>query len=79
MKIVHSQTYDVLIGDDCLQNIKLTQYSAIAVLVDENTRNHCLDIFLSQAQIDTPLIIEIQSGEVNKTMSNCQLIWKKLT
>ena len=79
MKIVHSQTYDVLIGDDCFQNIKLTQYSAIAVLVDENTRKHCLDIFLSQAQIDTPLIIEIQSGEVNKTMSNCQLIWKKLT
>lgn len=79
MKIVHSQTYDVLIGEDCLQNIKLTQYSAVAILVDENTKKYCLDIFLSHTQIDNPLIIEIPSGEINKSISSCQLIWKKLT
>ncbi|MDG1917385.1 MAG: hypothetical protein P8I29_06185 [Flavobacteriales bacterium] len=79
MKVVQSQTYDILIGEDSLQNINLSKYSAAAILVDENTKMHCLDIFLSKTQVDSPLIIEILSGETNKNISTCQFIWEKLT
>lgn len=78
MKVVQSQTYDILIGEDSLQNINLSKYSAAAILVDENTKMHCLDIFLSKTQVDSPLIIEILSGETNKNISTCQFIWEKL-
>ena len=47
----------------------------IAVLVDENTRKHCLSGL--DAVVD--LTIEIKSGEVEKTLETCQLIWNRLT
>ncbi|SNT05439.1 3-dehydroquinate synthase [Ekhidna lutea] len=47
----------------------------IAVLVDENTRKHCLPLI----SIKSNLIIEIKSGEKEKTLSTCQHIWSQLT
>ena len=52
-------------------------YSQIGVLVDENTKQCCLpilDSILSEYEL-----IEIKSGEENKTLSTCDYIWKKLT
>lgn len=79
MKIISCNTYTVLIGKDCLRSIDLSEYSAVAIVVDENTKKHCLDIFLKESQIQNPLIIETQSGEENKTISTCQFIWHELT
>lgn len=47
----------------------------VAVLVDENTRLHCLP------KLDTTfdLTIEIKSGEINKNLGTCSLIWERLT
>ncbi|MEQ8905919.1 3-dehydroquinate synthase [Ekhidna sp.] len=47
----------------------------IAVLVDENTRKQCLTL----VNIESDLIIAIQSGEKEKTLSTCQQIWSQLT
>lgn len=47
----------------------------IAVLVDENTKEHCL----SKLEYPSLQLIEIQSGEINKTLDTCSFIWKKLT
>ncbi|CAE7439769.1 aroB [Symbiodinium microadriaticum] len=55
--------------------LKKNQPDAVAILVDENTRKNCLTL------LDFPefQIIEIESGEANKTLETCQLIWEKLT
>ena len=79
MKVVHSSTYDIIIGEDSLQTIQYSSYSAIAILVDEHTKMNCLDIFLKECQINPKLIIEIHSGEEHKNLSTCEHIWQKLT
>jgi len=48
-------------------------------LVDENTKAHCLAIFLSQCPVHEPLIIKIDSGEKHKTIDTCQSIWQQLS
>ena len=79
MKVVHSSTYDITIGKGSLQTIQHSRYSAIAILVDENTKANCLDIFLKESQIKPKLIIEIHSGEEHKNISSCEHIWQQLT
>lgn len=53
------------------------QYSKVAVLVDENTRQHCYPII--QNLIPAHLLIVIKSGEINKTLRTCEHIWEELT
>ncbi len=53
------------------------EYSKIAVLVDENTYQHCyplLEDFLPEHTL-----IQIKSGEEQKTLDTCQIIWQALT
>jgi len=60
--------------------LKESDYSRIFILVDENTHQHCLPLFLSQ--IDGPgdfEIIEIESGEENKNISTCTGVWETLS
>lgn len=70
-------------------------YTQIVILVDENTKKHCLPILLkslseysskdvskdASEHISQPLfpIIEIKSGEKNKTIKTCEKIWQQLT
>ncbi len=46
----------------------------VAILVDENTKKYCLPLLNS----DLP-IIEIKSGEKNKTLTTCDKIWMEMT
>ena len=59
--------------DSCL---KLFKPDRIAILVDENTLVHCLPK-LSVVR-ETPLI-QINSGEKNKNIETCKIIWQQLT
>lgn len=52
-------------------------YSQIAVLVDENTKLHCLPIV--KKTVSDALVIQIKSGEQNKTVETCTFIWDQLT
>ncbi len=52
-------------------------YSAVAVLCDENTEEHCLPKVLPA--LPEHWLIPIQSGEENKTVDTCQQIWQALT
>ncbi|MEP1093714.1 MAG: 3-dehydroquinate synthase [Cyclobacteriaceae bacterium] len=47
----------------------------VAILVDENTRKSCLPL-LSNAEF---IVIEIKSGEENKTLKTCEDVWSELT
>lgn len=59
-----------------LGNIQ-ARYSGVFVLVDENTREYCFPLVSSV--LNQVKIIEISSGEVNKTLGSCEQIWKALT
>ena len=76
MKEVISDNYSIWIGADSLSKLDLSEYSKVAILVDENTKRDCLNK-LSKA--DNSIIIEIKSGEENKNISTCNFIWQELT
>ncbi|EAY31658.1 3-dehydroquinate synthase [Microscilla marina] len=50
----------------------------IAVIVDENTHEHCYPL-LKPFLPTEHLLIEIQSGEQNKTLTTCSHIWQQMT
>ncbi|MBL6446469.1 3-dehydroquinate synthase [Fulvivirga sp. 29W222] len=52
-------------------------YSKIAVLVDENTLAHCYPLIKSNLPQHT--LIQIKSGEINKTLNTCTHVWQELT
>ncbi len=80
MKIIRSDNYDVCIGEKSLVHFNFSDYSTLAILVDENTKKHCLPLLLVQLPaLSNSLIIEIQSGEENKNLSSCSLIWEELS
>ena len=66
-----------------LENItSLLQNRQVAVLVDENTKKNCypiLDAIFESAKLPKPLLIEILSGEMHKTLETCTHIWYELT
>ena len=76
MKEIVSSNYSVWIGEDSLSKLDILSYSKVAILVDENTKRDCLH---KLPKIDSHIIIEVKSGEQNKTISTCNYIWEKLT
>ena len=60
--------------------IKGGNFSKIFILVDENTHTHCLAHFLSNTETDVPIeIIEIEAGEIYKTIDTCVGVWNSLS
>ena len=49
------------------------------ILVDENTKKHCLPIIQEIEKISNSELIEIESGEKNKSIKNLEKIWTILT
>jgi 3-dehydroquinate synthase len=54
--------------------LKRQEYSSIIVLLDENTKKHCLPL-LHEFEYQ---IIETTSGEQNKNLTSCQEIWMQM-
>ena len=76
MKKIISSNYSIWIGEKSLSKLNVNSYSKTAILVDENTKKDCLDKLTG---IDNPIIIEIPSGEENKNIRTCNIIWEELT
>lgn len=55
--------------------IAAKKYTYKAVLVDENTIEHCLPLL----NLEYDLLIKIRSGEENKNINTCEDIWQQLT
>ena len=49
------------------------------ILVDENILHHCYPLLKELFTTQVPEIIGIKSGEVNKTLETCHLIWERMT
>lgn len=60
---------------DLTESIEKLSPDKVAILVDENTKKHCLPIL----EMSEATVIEIPSGEVNKTLSTCENIWSQMT
>ncbi len=55
-------------------------YSKLFLIVDENTHEHCLALFLQQIQTETTIeVIEIEAGEEHKTIDTCSGVWEALS
>ena len=60
--------------------LKAHNYSKIFVLVDENTHQHCLPLFMSEiATVSDFEIVEIESGEEHKNIHTCTGVWEALS
>jgi len=71
-----------LLGQGALAQSKryFSSYAKIFVLVDENSRQHCLPVFKKNLP-DIPIhgMITIESGEINKNIDTAGSIWAQLT
>jgi len=76
VKEIKSDNYSVWIGENSLSKLDVSGYSKIGILVDENTKEFCLPLLFD---LKKSVIIEIESGEENKNLDTCNLIWKELT
>lgn len=55
-------------------------YSGIFILADTGSNENCLSYFLQNLSTELPIeIIEIESGEKNKTIETCIEVWNVLT
>ena len=84
MKSISSTGYYVHFGDIAYQSLNdyLSKefYSKIFVLVDNNTREHCLPLLLQKMDAKHTLeILEIQAGEKFKNLESCKETWEKLS
>ena len=62
------------------EHLAKNDFSKIFILVDENTHQHCLAIFLKKIETTVTIeIIEIESGEENKTIDTCMGVWNTLS
>ncbi len=81
MHTITLQDYDIKIGDfRALLHRLLSErnYTKIAVLVDENTRTHCLPTVAEVLHDFNYFVIEIPSGESHKNIQTCTEIWRQM-
>lgn len=61
-------------------HLETHNYSKIFVLVDENTRPHCLQTLKNEvSNVGSATVLEVVSGEVNKTLETCGKLWQELS
>lgn len=62
------------------KNIIEPKPSTIFILVDSNTHNNCLNIFLQQLETEVTIeVIEMEAGEEHKNIETCSGIWSTLS
>lgn len=74
MKEIKSENHSIWIGNGSLKKLDISNYSNVAIIVDENTKKYCLRYL----EVEKPLIIEIKGGEKNKQIETCIKIWNEL-
>ncbi|RPE00773.1 3-dehydroquinate synthase [Aureibaculum marinum] len=84
MKPIKSTDYSIYFNADAYQNLNSyifnNKIDTIFVLADENTNTYCLPIFKTKISKDISVkTILIKSGEINKNITTCVNVWKKLT
>ncbi len=74
----HASVYNTPDAARTLQEwLTSKDYSRIAVLVDEQTKKHCYPLI--QNVLPKHMLMGIKSGEEQKHLGTCEVIWQKLT
>lgn len=82
---IQSSGYTIHLGNDIFAQLEafLEEFypnHSLVVLVDDNTFENCLPLFVGKLErIADAEVIEIPSGEANKTITNIAQIWDGLT
>jgi 3-dehydroquinate synthase len=86
MKEIKASNYSVFVSGDCSKEINAffkinkNKFSKIFLLVDENTLQYCYPKLAANVKALTDAeIIEIESGEENKTIEICVQVWSTLS
>ncbi|MCL4116894.1 UNVERIFIED_CONTAM: hypothetical protein GTU68_058574 [Idotea baltica] len=84
MKPIKSTDYSIYFNDDAYQNlndyISNNKVDSVFILADEHTQIFCLPKFKAKISGDVSIqIITINAGEINKNITTCVEVWKKLT
>lgn len=84
MKSIHTKNYSIHFNDECytqLNSYLIKQsFSKVFILVDNNTHDHCLPLFMSKLETETAFeIIEIEAGELHKNIETCVGVWNALS
>ncbi|MGA0896398.1 MAG: 3-dehydroquinate synthase [Flavobacteriaceae bacterium] len=59
--------------------LQLKSYSSLFVLVDENTKKHCLPLFFEQTGLNEAIVLSIPPGEEHKHLTTCETVWNQLS
>lgn len=81
MQIIELSDYNIYVGEPWAEFesfLNEKDYTRLFVLVDENTKTHCLPLLLDNVAGFDFQIIEISSGEIHKHIGTCQTIWSEL-
>lgn len=84
MQSIENNACNVHFNENCYKSLnKLlnkNSYSSIFCLVDTNSSQYCLPIFLEKLSTTIKIeIIEIEAGEIYKTIETCSEVWKALS
>lgn len=84
MEAIKTSSYNIYFNENCytyLQEVLLPEnYSTLFVITDTNTSQYCLPNFLAQVATELPIeIIEIEAGEINKSIETSVEVWHALT
>lgn len=83
MKKIKRENSTVVCNDGCWEylndSITVSNNSKIFVLVDTETKKHCLPLFLEKTSLDKIEIITIPVGEIYKSIETCLFVWNVLS
>lgn len=83
MSVILANTYSIYTGKNVFTQLKSflkkSNYSQYFILCDENSLQHCLPILITNVnELTEAQIIEMESGESNKTLEIAASIWQTL-
>ncbi|MEO5643691.1 MAG: 3-dehydroquinate synthase [Bacteroidia bacterium] len=83
LSTIAAPNYSIQIGEAALDQLsaflKKNKFSKIFILVDENSLQHCVPQLVSRVKkLAEAEIIELESGERNKTIDVCVNVWRVL-
>ena len=81
INVVESPVYFQESGFDALaQWMGEKDYTNVFVLVDSNTRKHCLPTFMNWFTPEVPVhILEVEAGEEHKNIGSCMDCWRAMS
>lgn len=84
MKSIVTTQYSIHFNSTCYTELNAllqrSNFSKIFVIVDSNTHNFCYANFISKIETNLEIeIIEIEAGEIHKTIDTCVGVWNALS